>query len=314
MLLTASVWSPRPAPLTGCAMASIGWVHDDITGYGHRMDQLTGKTAVVTGAASGMGRSFALRFARAGMNVAVADVDEGGLAGVAAEIEATGVKTITVRTDVRRESDVEALRDQAISAFGRINVVCNNAGVAGKFTGGMVETADWHWVIDVNFWGVVHGHKVFLPHLLEHGDGHIVNTASMAGHFPAHSAYGASKWAVVGITEGLFHMLADLRSTVGVSCLCPGWVNTNIADSVLRKPEDVSAGPQLEVSPAVQARVDQVRGLIRDGLSPDLVADLVHDAVLAQQFWIFTHPDMVSALPMRYDSILHGTNPTRIGI
>jgi NAD(P)-dependent dehydrogenase (short-subunit alcohol dehydrogenase family) len=276
------------------------------------MHELAGKTAVVTGAASGMGRAFALRFARAGMNVALADVDDGGLAAVAAEVSALGVGAITVHTDVRQEANVQELADRSIAEFGRVNVVCNNAGVAGKFTGGMVETADWHWVMDVNFWGVVHGHKVFLPHLLEHGDGHIVNTASMAGHFPAHSAYGASKWAVVGITEGLFHMLAEMRSTVGVSCLCPGWVATNIADSVLRKPEDVAPGAQLEVAPELQARVDMVREFIRNGLSPDAVADLVHDAVVNQQFWIFTHPDMVARLPTRYESIMTGTNPTRI--
>jgi NAD(P)-dependent dehydrogenase (short-subunit alcohol dehydrogenase family) len=276
------------------------------------MESLSGKTAVVTGAASGMGRSFALRFAKAGMNVALGDVDEGGLAAVAEEVRSAGANAITVRTDVGKEADVQMLFDQSIGAFGRVNVLCNNAGVAGKFTGGMVETADWHWVMDVNFWGVVHGHKVFLPHLMEHGDGHIVNTASMAGHFPAHSAYGASKWAVVGITEGLFHMLAEMRSTVGVSCLCPGWVNTNIADSVLRRPEEVAPGAHLEVEPMTQARVDMVREFIRNGLSPDVVADLVHDAVLQRQFWILTHPDMVARLPARYESILTGTNPMRI--
>ncbi len=267
---------------------------------------------MVTGAASGMGRSFALRFANAGMNVVLSDLDEAGLASVAAEVAACGVRALAVRADVRKESDVESLRGQAIAAFGRVNVVCNNAGVAGHFTGDMVNIAEWHWVMDVNFWGVVHGHKVFLPHLLEHGDGHIVNTASMAGHFPAHSAYGASKWAVVGITEGLFHMLADMKSTVGVSCLCPGWVSTRIADSMDRIPEDVQPGPNLEPSAEQQARMDLVREFIRTGLSPDAVADLVHDAVVQRQFWILTHPDMVARLPLRYDSILRGTNPPRI--
>ncbi len=278
------------------------------------MDQLTGKTAVVTGAASGMGRSFALRFAKAGMNIALADIDEVGLADVATEVRALNVKATTSITDVRKLESVQALADQAIAAFGQVNVVCNNAGVASKFLGGQIDLADWHWVMDVNFWGVVHGHKVFLPHLMQHGDGHIINTASMAGHFPAHSPYGASKWAVVGITEGLFHMLAEQRSTVGVSCLCPGWVQTKIAESVNKRPEDVAPGPHLEDSPEDEARYSFVKDLIANGLPPDHVADLVHDAVLSKQFWIMTHPEMVAMLPGRYDAILNSTNPTRAAI
>lgn len=277
------------------------------------MEQLTGKTAVVTGASSGMGKAFALRFAAAGMNVAVADVDEVGLRLVADEIRASGVKAISVQTDVRSEADVQRLADTAIAEFGRVNVVCNNAGVAGRVLGsGQVDLADWHWVMDVNFWGVVHGHKVFLPHLLEHGDGHIVNTASMAGHFPGHSAYAASKWAVVGISEGLFHQLKETGSTVGISCLCPGWVATNIASSARNRPESVSPGVQPELSPADEARYAMVTELIRNGLAPEHVADLVHDAVVSSSFWIFTHPDMVASLQNRYTAVLAGTNPVRV--
>jgi NAD(P)-dependent dehydrogenase (short-subunit alcohol dehydrogenase family) len=279
------------------------------------MEDLVGKTAVVTGAASGMGKAFATRFAKAGMNVVLSDVDEVGLAAVVEELQATDATAkaglLTHRTDVRHLDSVQSLCDAALGAYGQVNVVCNNAGVASKFLGGQIDMADWQWVMDVNFWGVVHGHKVFLPHLLEHGDGHIINTASMAGHFPSHSPYGASKWAVVGITEGLFHMLADMKSTVGVSCLCPGWVNTNIADSVNHRPEAVSPGPQLENSPQDEARYAFVRELVRNGLSPDYVADRVHDAILAKEFWILTHPEMVATLPGRFDSILNGTNPPR---
>jgi NAD(P)-dependent dehydrogenase (short-subunit alcohol dehydrogenase family) len=277
------------------------------------MDQLLGKTAVVTGAASGMGRSFALRFARAQMNVVLADVDMVRLAEVAEEVTALGASAISVETDVRHEASVQALADQAIAAFGQVNVVCNNAGVASKFMGGAIDIADWQWVMDVNFWGVIYGHKVFLPHLLSHGDGHIINTASMAGHLPSHSPYGASKWAVVGVSEGLFHELAEKKSTVGISCLCPGWVQTRIADSMNRRPEDVAPGIQSD-DPVEAARYAFVRDLVDNGLSPDHVADLVHDAILAKQFWIFTHPEMVASLPARYDSILTGTNPKRAGL
>jgi NAD(P)-dependent dehydrogenase (short-subunit alcohol dehydrogenase family) len=279
------------------------------------MELLTGKTAVVTGASSGMGRSFALRFAKAGMNVVVADIDEVGLGSVAGEVRALGGNCVTHIADVSQEQNVQALAEAAISEFGRVNVLCNNAGVAGRFLGsGQIDLADWRWVMDINFWGVVYGHKVFLPHLLEHGDGHIINTASMAGHFPAHSAYGASKWAVVGISEGLFHQLHEMRSTVGVSCLCPGWIATNIASTALHRPEAISPGVQQEMSSEDQARYEFVSELVRTGLSPDHVADLVHDAILSKQFWIFTHPDMVAGLQTRYDAILQGTNPVRMSL
>jgi NAD(P)-dependent dehydrogenase (short-subunit alcohol dehydrogenase family) len=275
------------------------------------MKNLSGKAAVVTGAASGIGKAMALRFAAAGMNVVLADLDEGRLAEVRDEVRALKVGSLIVPTDVRKIDSVTALADQAISTFGQVNVLCNNAGVASKFLGGQIDLPDWRWVMDVNFWGVVHGHHAFLPHMLEHGDAHIVNTASMAGHFPSHSPYGASKWAVVGITEGLFHMLAEQRSTVGVSCLCPGWVKTNIAKSVANRPEDVAPGPRLEENPEDEARYAFVAELIENGLAPEAVADKVLLAIEEKQFWIFTHPEMVAVLPSRFDAIMTNTNPTR---
>ena len=169
------------------------------------MESLSGKTAVVTGAGSGMGRAFAERFARAGMNVVLADVEAPKLDEAVAAIEATGAAAIGVVTDVTDGAAVDRLRDAAIERFGRVHVLCNNAGVAGNGPSGgnFVNEAEWRWVLEVNLWGVVHGHRAFLPHLVEHGDGHIVNTASMAGHFPGHSAYSASKWAVNGFTGTL---------------------------------------------------------------------------------------------------------------
>lgn len=279
------------------------------------MENLEGKTAVVTGAASGIGRAFAERFAAAGMNVVLADVEAPRLEAVEAAVRASGVDALAVITDVSDPDAVERLRDEALGRFGRVNVVCNNAGVAGSMGGGgSVELPSWQWVMGVNFWGVVHGHRSFLPHLLEHGDGHIVNTASMAGHLPGHSAYSASKWAVVAITEGLFQSLRAQGSTVGVSCLCPGWVNTDIGVSQRNRPEWAALDALAEPTEAAAAVQDFVLDQLRSGMPPDQVAELVHDAVLARRFWIFTDPTMVASLDARYQAVLTGEDPPPMGL
>ncbi len=275
------------------------------------MEKLEGKTAVVTGAASGMGRAFAERFARAGMNIVLADIEAPRLDDAVASVTARGVEALPVATDVADADAVERLRDAAIERFGRVHVVCNNAGVAGSLTGTGVDLADWRWVLEVNLWGVIHGHRSFLPHLLEHGDGHIVNTASMAGHFPGHSAYSASKWAVVAITEGLYQQLQGQGSTVGVSCLCPGWVATDIATSDRNRPEWAAPRP-LDEQPddeRVAAIREFVRDQLRSGMPPPRVAELVHDAVVGDRFWIFTDMAMVAALEPRYQAVLAAENP-----
>ncbi len=286
------------------------------------MENLEGKTAVVTGAASGMGRAFAKRFAAAGMNVVLSDVEAPVLDEAVAEVQSVaasaGTDAIGIITDVADEAAVGQLAEHSIERFGRVNVVCNNAGVAGSGIAdgpGSISTADWKWVLDVNLWGVIHGHQAFLPHLLEHGDGHIVNTASMAGHFPGHSAYTASKWAVVGISEGLFAQLKATGSTVGISCLCPGWVNTNIAESSRNRPEWAAPDALVEPSPEAEARFAMIRDSLASGRSPEEVADMVHDAVLDDSFWIFTDMAMVAGLEPRFNAVLGNHNPDwRAGI
>jgi NAD(P)-dependent dehydrogenase (short-subunit alcohol dehydrogenase family) len=280
------------------------------------MESLQGKTAVVTGAGSGMGRAFAERFARAGMKVVLADVEAPKLDEAVDAIRATGAEAIGVITDVTDGAAVDRLRDTAIETFGRVHVLCNNAGVAGTgpLGGHYVNEAEWRWVLDVNLWGVIHGHRAFLPHLAEHGDAHIVNTASMAGHFPGHSAYTASKWAVVGITEGLFHDQQLRAAGVGVSCLCPGWVNTAIADSARNRPEWAAPALGVERSPMEEMMEAYVRDQLRSGMEPAKVADLVHDAILGNRFWVFTDMQMVQGLQPRYDAVLAAENPPTMGL
>ncbi|MDY7102872.1 MAG: SDR family NAD(P)-dependent oxidoreductase [Actinomycetota bacterium] len=273
------------------------------------MLELRGKTAVVTGAASGIGRAMAMRFGREGMNVVLADVEAGPLEEATGACRDLGVEAIGIECDVSDAGSVDNLAKAALAAFDRVNVVCNNAGVAAANVDadGVLDLDTWRWIIDVNLWGVVHGHAAFLPHLLSHGDGHIVNTASMAGHFASFDAYSASKFAVVGLTEGLYHRLAADGSTVGVSCLCPGWVDTRIADADRNRPGGALPGPALVG--VDEAASERVREQLRSGERPDQVADLVLDAVRERRFWVFTDDAMVQGLEDRHRSIAQHRNP-----
>lgn len=277
------------------------------------MQDLTGKTAVVTGGASGIGFAMAERFAAAGMKLVLADVEAPALDTAVAQLEASGAEALGVVTDVSDLASMEALAAKTSETFGRVHVVCNNAGVGGNSNGSGgtgIDVADWKWVLDVNLWGVVHGHKVFLEQMIEQGEGHIVNTASMAGQFPGHGAYSASKWAVVGITEGLFHQLQG--TGVGVSCLCPGWVRTKILESARNRPE--WAAPNALAEPEANAEAEARREFIREqidtGMPPEQVADLVHEAVTNDRFWVFTDMTMVAALADRFSSVLENRNPS----
>lgn len=251
------------------------------------MLELRERVAVVTGGASGIGRALARRFAAEGMRLVLADVEAAPLAATVAELEAAGASVIGVEGDVAVAADVEAVRDRALAAFGGVHVVCNNAGVGG---GGIVDAplALWEWTVGVNLMGVVHGVHTFLPLLLEQDEGHIVNTASLAGlgGVPGLGIYCTTKFAVVGLSESLFHDLAGRGSNVGVSVLCPGFVQTRIGESNRNAPASVAAWT---ATPAAQATTQFAVALANAGIPPEVVADRVRDAIVERRFYVVPH-------------------------
>jgi NAD(P)-dependent dehydrogenase (short-subunit alcohol dehydrogenase family) len=269
------------------------------------MERLNDRTAVVTGAASGIGLALTERFVTAGMTVVMADIEEEVLAREAARLEGDGARVLGVLTDVRDPAAVEALRDQALAHTGAVHVVCNNAGVGPG--GPMLATtpADWRWTVDVNVLGVAHGVTAFGPLLVEQGEGHIVNTASEAGLVTNTmlGMYCATKHAVVGLSEALWREVHPLG--VGVSVLCPNLVDTNIFESERNRDDGVG------MSAATAAVMAPLREMISvAGIAPDDVAGLVHDAIVDDRFWVFTHDTTAQAAAVRTADIAAGRNPT----
>jgi NAD(P)-dependent dehydrogenase (short-subunit alcohol dehydrogenase family) len=257
---------------------------------------LRGKTSVVTGGASGIGRALALRFAREGANVVVADLDTAAMEAVAAEARGLGVKALTMRTDVSELTQVEALAARAFETFGAVHVLCNNAGVAAW--GGLESAShrDWQWVLGVNLWGVIHGVEAFVPRMITRGEpAHIVNTASMAGLVASKGlgVYNTSKYAVVGLSETLAKDLKPYR--IGVSVLCPMGVETRIRESERNRP--------------VALRNERAAGggepveLIGRYLAPDAVAAMVLDAIRSNELYVITHDEALPPLRRRAERL-----------
>ena len=258
------------------------------------MENLKGKTAVVTGGASGIGRALCLAFAGEGAHVVVADVDETGMAETAAGVRKAGTKALAVKTDVTKLASVQALAERAWAEMGGVHVICNNAGVA--IHGGLESAThhDWEWVLGVNLWGVIHGVEAFVPRMITQKEpGHIVNTASMAGLIASQGlgVYNTSKYAVVGLSETL---QKDLRPYgIGVSILCPMGVSTNIRTSERNRPAELQnpAGP--EDSDWFQ--------LIGRYLEPEDVAGRVLRAVKANRLYVITHEEAREPLRRRFE-------------
>jgi len=211
-------------------------------------------------------------------------------------------------TDVSEAASVQALRDRALDRFGAVHLVHNNAGIGLGGPIWEVSEADWRWILGVNLWGVVHGVATFTPLLIEQGEGHIVNTASIAGLIaaPFLGPYNATKQAVVAISETLFKDLQAVGAPIGVSVLCPGFVQTRIAESERNRPQ---WAPDRNVQGAAEVR-GVVQGLVDSGIAPTIVADRVIDAVRTNTFYILTHPELDGALTTRFDDILLGRAPS----
>ncbi len=278
------------------------------------MQELAGKTAFVTGGASGIGFALGRAFAEAGMKVMLADIETDALEAAVKSLHNVGPDVRGIDCDVTDAASVERAAKASFDAFGNVHVVCNNAGVAAG--GGIEDIAldSWRWVLDVNLMGVVHGIRAFLPHMRAHGEGgHIVNTASMAGMQSAlgFSPYTASKFAVVGMSEGLAPQLAPFG--IGVSVLCPGFVRTRIGESGRNRTEQYGPTQTLDPASPTAALVAMIDELIRNGLDPSDVAARVLAAIRANELYIFTHPDMRTEVEGRFAAITAAFDQAAIG-
>jgi len=275
--------------------------------------ELKGKVAVVTGAASGIGRAMADRFAAEGMKVVLADLEEEALRRTEGELKAAGAAVAAMRTDVSRSEDVEALAKFTVDTFGAVHLLCNNAGVAVGGVTWQSTVKDWEWVLGVNLWGVIHGIRAFVPRMLEQGDEcHVVNTASGAGLHtrPWLAMYCASKHAVVALSESLYHELTLTGSSVKVSVLCPMVVNTRIGESERNRPQDLRNEDAAGVaSQQMQVMEQAFRALLATGMAPDEVAERAVEAVRAERFYILTHEETKGRVRARMEDILEARNP-----
>jgi NAD(P)-dependent dehydrogenase (short-subunit alcohol dehydrogenase family) len=274
------------------------------------------KVAVVTGAASGIGRGLAERCVQEGMKVVLADVAEEALRQAEAEMVSWGGTVLAVPTDVSKASDVEALASQTLNTFGAVHLLANNAGVitASDLLKPVWESplADWEWIIEVNLWGVIHGCRVFVPIMLEQNtECHIVNTASAAGLISSSDMgiYKVTKHGIVALSETLYHQLQRRDAKIGVSVLCPGSVQTMMLDS-LRNPLSADSPSPDDFGAGDQDRLAVFRRNVDGGMPPSQVADRVFAAIRESKLYIVTHDDTRDKVQIRMQDILFDRQPS----
>lgn len=278
------------------------------------MDDFDKKTAVITGGASGIGFALAERLGREGANIVIADIEADALGRAATKLTNAGVPNEAVLTDVTDRTAITALADAAESAFGPVHLLHNNAGVA---TAGLAEEqtdGQWDWVLSVNLLAVIEGCRQFLPRMKAHGEpAHIINTASMAGMSggPFMAPYFATKFGVVGLSEGLWHEGQVVGSNVGVSVLCPAFVRTGIARSDRNEPDGM--GGWVTAGSAAGSRFGEFLSAgVDGGIEPAEVADTIVAAVRAEKLWILTHPESGDSVRARGDAIASSGVPPQI--
>lgn len=268
------------------------------------MKEFEGKTAVITGAASGIGKALAEKFAQEKMQVVLADIEEEALEKTVESLRQYQHRVVGIKTDVLVEDSIKELFAKATEEYGNIHVLCNNAGIganSGSKAIWEIENRDWDWVMGVNYHGVLKGIQTFLPHMLEHGEeGHVVTTVSMAGLLPGAGTYGVSKHAVMALTEGLSRDLIARGAKINASVLCPGFVDTNIDKSERNRPSHL--GEAQEVKPEMGAEI--MSAMLRQGKKPEEIAEIVFDAIKENIFYILSHPAWDDSLKSHFENIL----------
>ena len=285
----------------GCLALNDGEAHGLTTRLGDNMKDFQGKTAFITGAAHGIGLGMAITFAKAGMNVTMSDIRKESLVVAREEVRKHTEAVYTIPVDVSDRIAMKEAADEAEKAFGKIHILCNNAGI-NIF--GPIDQAtydDWDWMINVNLYGVINGLMSFLPKIKAHGEGgHIVNTASMAAFVSSHvtGVYSATKHAVRGLTETLWYNLAP--QNIGVSMLCPGFVSSNIHYTEELRPEEFK-NSGYEVDPKMQERLARAQAI---GMSPIEVGERVLKGIERNDLFIFTHAELKDEVADNFEEIL----------
>jgi NAD(P)-dependent dehydrogenase (short-subunit alcohol dehydrogenase family) len=271
--------------------------------------ELQGKTAVITGGASGIGLATAKQLAASGVQLVLGDIEDAVLQSAVEELRSDGAKVIGVQGDVSSEADVVAMRDAALAEFGAVHIVFNNAGVGGGMAIGTPKKV-WDWVLDVNLGGVINGVNAFVPLFLEQNEGHVVNTASESGLVGSAGSgpYCASKFAVVGLSEALFQELAIYDKNVHVTVLCPNFVRTRINESQRNMPRDLVSSDDNPLATMAKKIADD---LVNAGIDPAEVARAVQDAIVNNKFWILTNEHSATRITEQRLEWMRGGRPPR---